>query len=180
MLPSPSVHRSVRLRRILSTSAGAWALLAGLPVLAADEVQVAAAETQVAAATARTIEEVTVTARRREEDAQAVPIPLTVLNADAVADAGAFNVNRLKELIPSVQFYSSNPRNSTLNIRGIGAPFGLTNDGLELGVGLYVDGVYYARPAAATLDFIDVQQIEVLRGPQGCFTARTPRPVRST
>ncbi len=128
------------------------------------EIQLAAAA---ASAPAPTVEEVVVTARRREEDAQAVPIPLTVLSASTVADSGAFNVNRLKELIPSVQFYSSNPRNSALNIRGLGAPFGLTNDGLEPGVGLYIDGVYYARPAAAALDFIDVQQIEVLRGPQG-------------
>ena len=49
----------------------------------------------------------------------------------------------------------------------MGAPFGLTNDGLDSGVGLYVDGVYYARPASATLDFLDVDQVEVLRGPQG-------------
>jgi iron complex outermembrane receptor protein len=66
-----------------------------------------------------------------------------------------------------VQFYSTNPRNSAVNIRGLGAPFGLTNDGLEPGVGLYIDGVFYARPAAATLDFLDVDRIEVLRGPQG-------------
>jgi iron complex outermembrane receptor protein len=66
-----------------------------------------------------------------------------------------------------VQFYSTNPRNSAINVRGLGAPFGLTNDGLEQGVGMYIDGVYYARPASATLDFIDVDQIEVLRGPQG-------------
>ena len=83
------------------------------------------------------------------------------------ADTGAFNVNRLKELIPTVQFYSTNPRNSAINIRGLGAPFGLTNDGLEPGVGLYIDGVFYARPASATLDFLDVERIEVLRGPQG-------------
>ena len=76
-------------------------------------------------------------------------------------------MNRLKELIPTVQFYSTNPRNSAINIRGLGAPFGLTNDGIEPGVGLYIDGVFYARPAAATLDFLDVERIEVLRGPQG-------------
>ena len=66
-----------------------------------------------------------------------------------------------------MQFYSTNPRNSAINIRGLGAPFGLTNDGIEPGVGLYIDGVFYARPAAATLDFLDVERIEVLRGPQG-------------
>ena len=54
-----------------------------------------------------------------------------------------------------------------MTIRGIGAPFGLTNDGIEPGVGLYIDGVFYARPASAALDFLDVERIEVLRGPQG-------------
>ena len=116
---------------------------------------------------ARVSEGVVVTARRVEEAAQEVAIPLTVVNRDLVENAGAFNVNRLKELIPTVQFYSTNPRNSAINIRGLGAPFGLTNDGLEPGVGLYIDGVFYARPASATLDFLDVERIEVLRGPQG-------------
>jgi iron complex outermembrane recepter protein len=112
-------------------------------------------------------EAVVVTARRVEEAAQEVPIPLSVIDGRLAAGAGAFNVNRLKELIPTVQFYSTNPRNSAINIRGLGAPFGLTNDGLEPGVGLYIDGVFYARPASATLEFLDVERIEVLRGPQG-------------
>lgn len=113
------------------------------------------------------LEEVVVTARRRSETAQQVPIPISVVSSDLVEDAGAFNVNRIKELVPTVQLYSSNPRNTTLNIRGLGSTFGLTNDGIDPGVGFYVDGVYYARPAATTLDFIDLEQIEVLRGPQG-------------
>ncbi len=110
---------------------------------------------------------VVITSRRRRERLQDVPIPITVVGGKQVEDAGAFNVNRVKELIPSVQLYTSNPRNTGVNIRGLGSPFGLTNDGLDPGVGIYVDGVYYARPAAATFDFIDVDQIEVLRGPQG-------------
>lgn len=61
-----------------------------------------------------------------------------------------------------MQFYSSNPRNIAVNIRGQGTTFGLTNDGIDPGVGFYVDGVYYARPAAAALDFIDVGQIDLL------------------
>jgi iron complex outermembrane recepter protein len=113
------------------------------------------------------LETVVVTSRRREETAQNVPIPITVVSGVSIDQAGAFNVNRVKELIPSVQLYSSNPRNTGINIRGVGSPFGLTNDGLDPGVGFYVDGVYYARPAAATFDFIDIEQIEVLRGPQG-------------
>ena len=112
-------------------------------------------------------EGVVVTARRSEEVAQDVPIPLSVVSGRLMNEAGAFNVNRLKELIPTVQFYSTNPRNSAINIRGLGAPFGLTNDGIEPGVGLYIDGVFYARPASASLDFVDVERIEVLRGPQG-------------
>lgn len=108
-----------------------------------------------------------VTSRRRREVLQDVPIPITVISGAQVEDAGAFNVNRIKEFVPSLQLYTSNPRNTGINIRGLGSPFGLTNDGLDPGVGFYVDGVYYARPAAATLDFIDVERIEVLRGPQG-------------
>ena len=106
-------------------------------------------------------------ARRREEAVQEVPIPVSVVDGELITEAGAFNVNRIKELIPSVQLYSSNPRNTGVNIRGLGSPFGLTNDGIEPGVGYYVDGVLYARPAATTLDFIDVERVEVLRGPQG-------------
>lgn len=113
------------------------------------------------------LDEVVVTSRRRKEVLQDVPIPITVITGALVADANAFNVNRLKEIVPSVQLYSSNPRNTGLSIRGLGTTFGLTNDGIDPGVGFYVDGVYYARTAATTFDFIDVEQIEVLRGPQG-------------
>ena len=112
---------------------------------------------------------VIVTARRVEEDVQDVPIPVAVLSAAVLADSGASNVGKLNQLVPSVQFYSTNPRNTQINIRGLGAPFGLTNDGIEQGVGLYVDGVYFARPAAAVMDFIDVERVEVLRGPQGAL-----------
>lgn len=113
------------------------------------------------------LSEVVVTSRRRIESAQQVPIPISVVSGAQVENAGAFNVNRIKELVPSLQLYTSNPRNTGINIRGLGSPFGLTNDGLDPGVGFYVDGVYFARPAAATLDFIDIEQVEVLRGPQG-------------
>jgi iron complex outermembrane receptor protein len=113
------------------------------------------------------LDQIVVTSRRRSEVLQEVPIAVSVVGGTQIEQAGAFNVNRVKELIPSVQLYTSNPRNTGINIRGIGSPFGLTNDGLDPGVGFYVDGVYYARPAAATFDFLDVERIEVLRGPQG-------------
>lgn len=112
-------------------------------------------------------EEIIVTARRRDETAQEIPIAVSVVGGDQIDNTGSFNVGRLQQLTPTLQFYSSNPRNTAVNIRGIGVPFGLTNDGIEQGVGIYVDDVYYARVASATFDFLDVAQIEVLRGPQG-------------
>lgn len=113
------------------------------------------------------LDQIVVTSRRRKEQIQDIPIPITTINAATIDDASAFNVNRIKELAPSVQLYASNARNTTLNIRGLGSTYGLTNDGIDPGVGFYLDGVYLARPAATWLDFIDIEQIEVLRGPQG-------------
>ena len=124
-------------------------------------------ELQISLQIVNQLNDVVITSRRRIEKAQNVPIAVSVIGGRQAEVAGAFNVNRLKELVPSVQLYSSNPRNTTLNIRGLGSTFGLTNDGIDPGVGFYVDGIYYARPAATTLDFVDVDQIEVLRGPQG-------------
>ncbi|GAB3016542.1 TonB-dependent receptor [Niabella terrae] len=113
------------------------------------------------------VDTVVITSRRRQELLQEVPISVSVISSKKLNEAGAFNVNRVKELIPSLQLYSSNPRNTGVNIRGLGSPYGLTNDGLDPGVGYYVDGVYYARPAAAVFDFVDIERFEVLRGPQG-------------
>ena len=112
---------------------------------------------------------IVVTARRRAETAQDVPLAISVIGGDHIDSTGSFNVGRLQQLTPTLQYYSSNPRNTAINIRGIGAPLGLTNDGIEQGVGVYIDDVYYARVASSTLDFLDVKQIEVLRGPQGAL-----------
>ncbi|WP_230770099.1 TonB-dependent receptor [Sphingomonas sp. Leaf4] len=111
--------------------------------------------------------DIVVTARRREENVQDVPVALSVIGGAQLEAQGTYNLNRLTQLQPTLQFFSTNPRNTFINIRGIGAPFGLTNDGFEQGVGIYIDQVYYNRIAAATLDFVDVERIEVLRGPQG-------------
>jgi iron complex outermembrane receptor protein len=108
-----------------------------------------------------------VTARRRQETAQEVPLAISVIRADSIESTGNFNVVKLQQLAPTLQVYTSNPRNTAVNIRGLGVPFGLTSDGFEQGVGIYLDDVYNARVAAATFDFLDVEQVEVLRGPQG-------------
>jgi iron complex outermembrane receptor protein len=128
---------------------------------------VAAADDQQKAQPAQDGGEIVVTARRREERAQDVPIAMSVIGGAQIEDSGATNLNRLQTSLPAVQFYSSNPRNSAINIRGLGAPFGLTNDGIEQGVGFYLDQVYIGRIGASTFDFVDVERVEILRGPQG-------------
>jgi len=133
----------------------------------AAESEAAEQQTSVGTGASDVAEEIVVTARRRQESAQDVPLAISVIGGEHIDNTGSFNVGRLQQLTPTLQFYSSNPRNTAVNIRGIGAPFGLTNDGIEQGVGIYVDDVYYSRVASATFDFLDVAQIEVLRGPQG-------------
>ncbi|MFN3583228.1 TonB-dependent receptor [Phenylobacterium sp.] len=133
-----------------------------------------AAATPVSGATAAELEvqqvavdELIVTARRREESVQDVPIAMTVVGGERLDRAGIYSVAQLPRLAPSLQFISANPRNTTVNIRGLGNNPGLANDGLEPGVGFYVDQVYFSRSAAATFDLLDIERIEVLRGPQG-------------
>ncbi|MFW2829594.1 TonB-dependent receptor [Sphingomonas sp. ID0503] len=148
-------------RLALSALLAATAITA-VPALAAEAADAAADAPGAAAAN-----DIVVTARRRQESVQDVPIAVAVVGAAQIEQTGAYNLNRLQQLQPTVQFYSSNPRNTSINIRGLGAPLGLTNDGIEQGVGVYIDQVYYNRVAATTLDFVDVEQVEVLRGPQG-------------
>ena len=134
----------------------------------ADEVPVAAVAADATSLDAAESESaITVTARRREEDAQDVPIALSVLSADTLDKTGNFTLGQVQQLVPSLQIFSFNPRNTNVNIRGLGANVALTNDGLENGVGFYLDNVYYGRPGQSQFDLVDLQQIEVLRGPQG-------------
>ncbi len=155
------MHSFVRLSLLASTAL--VALPAAAETTAPAEQEVTAAGTGAGAPE----DEILVTARRRAEASQDVPLAISVVGGEHLDNTGAFNVGRLQQLTPTLQFYTSNPRNSAANIRGIGAPFGLTNDGIEQGVGIYVDDVYYSRAASSTFDFLDVARIEVLRGPQG-------------
>ena len=154
-------------RSILLASAAGIALFAS-PALADEAAATAAAEqAQDQDQEFNRGEVIIVTARRRQETAQAVPLAISVVKADSIESTGNFNVAKLPQLAPTLQVYTSNPRNTSVNIRGLGVPFGLTSDGFEQGVGIYVDDVYNSRVAAATFDFLDVEQVEVLRGPQG-------------
>ena len=114
--------------------------------------------------------DVTVTARRRAEDAQKIPGSLTVVGGTLLDRSYTVNTQELSQLVPSLNYSSANPRNTAFTIRGLGSSVvavSQANDGLEGGVGFYVDQVYHARPATAAFDFSDIEQIEVLRGPQG-------------
>jgi iron complex outermembrane recepter protein len=112
-------------------------------------------------------EVVVVTARRRTERAQDVPISLTAVSGYTLDANGISNVLKLNQQVPSLQVFSFNPRNTSITIRGLGANIAIVNDGVEAGVGVYVDGVLYARPAEAIFDLPDIGSVEVLRGPQG-------------
>ena len=155
------MHSFVRLSLLVSTALVAAPAIAETTAPADQEV------TSVGTGAGAPEQEILVTARRRAEASQEVPLAISVVGGEHLDNTGAFNVGRLQQLTPTLQFYTSNPRNSAANIRGLGAPFGLTNDGIEQGVGIYVDDVYYSRAASSTFDFLDVAQIEVLRGPQG-------------
>ncbi len=113
---------------------------------------------------------VVVTARLRQEDAQSVPISLSVVTAETLETTRTDNVSQLSQLVPSLNYTSPNPRNTAYTIRGLGSSvlaIAQSNDGLEPGVGFYVDQVYHGRPSTAAFDFTDLERVEVLRGPQG-------------
>ncbi|AIT08422.1 TonB-dependent receptor (plasmid) [Sphingomonas taxi] len=116
------------------------------------------------------VADVIVTARRRAENAQKVPAALSVVGGALIDQSYTVNTQGLTTLIPSLNYSSANPRNTAFTIRGLGSSVvavSQANDGLEPGVGFYVDQVYHARPATAAFDFADLEQVEELRGPQG-------------
>ncbi len=111
-----------------------------------------------------------VTARQRPEAAQTVPAALSVVDGGWLERSYTLNTQALTTLVPALNYSSANPRNTAFTLRGLGSSVvavSQANDGLEPGVGYYVDGVYHARPATAAFDFSDIERIEVLRGPQG-------------
>ncbi|CAN7374516.1 TonB-dependent receptor [Phenylobacterium sp. LjRoot225] len=156
-------------RRALLGAAALAVLFSGVarPAAAQQSLAQTAPEAGVAAAAETAIGELVVTARHRTETAQSVPAALSVVGGDFIAKTNTTNIAQLVRYIPSVQFTAFNPRNSSINIRGLGNATGVASDGIEPGVGFYVDQVYYNRPATATFDLVDIAQVEVLHGPQG-------------
>ncbi|GAA0322457.1 TonB-dependent receptor [Sphingomonas oligophenolica] len=159
--------------RLAALSSAATLALLAQPALA----QTASAGTQLAsldtaapdtaAPDADVGSDVVVNARRRTERAQDVPIALSVVSDEKLRVRGDYTLGAIQQSVPSLQVFSFNPRNTNVNIRGLGSNVALTNDGLENGVGIYIDQVYYGRLGQSQFELVDLDRIEVLRGPQG-------------
>jgi iron complex outermembrane receptor protein len=143
--------------------------------MAQDGASTAAASSQPSDESTVALEEVTVTAQRREERLQDTPIAVTAFTSTAIERLGVSNVQQLAEFVPNVRFDFTAPISGASNaagvfIRGIGqSDFALTT---EAGVGTYVDGVYMSRSLGGVLDVLDIERMEVLRGPQGTLFGR--------
>ena len=126
-----------------------------------------AALVPVAMAQQGALEEVIVTARKREESLQETPVAVTALSADALRDAGVRNLAQLNEIAPNIEVASANGSAPLANIyiRGVGQRN--TGPNIDSGVGIYIDEVYVGRPDGALLDIYDIASVQVLRGPQG-------------
>ncbi len=127
------------------------------------------------AAQAQQIETVIVTAEKRSENVQNVPIAITAFSGDAIQQKGIGDLHGLSNLTPNVNLDSGAPFSGdssvlSASIRGIGQDDFAFN--LDPGVGVYVDGVYYARTIGANVDLLDVERIEILKGPQGTLFGR--------
>ena len=121
---------------------------------------------------AKPLEELIVTARRREESAQDVPIPLTAMSEQMLRDRGVHDLRELTNVTPNLQFLNSGVAKNTAQVflRGIGqvnwAPVH------DPKIGTYMDGIYLGRPQGGVFDFLDIDRVEVLRGPQGTLFGR--------
>ncbi len=120
-------------------------------------------------------EAIVVTARRREETLQRVPISISVISAEDLERRRIDNVSQAVESVPNLTYQTGAPTGTggstpSIFIRGIGSAE--TSLGTEPGVGLYVDDVYIARSVGSVLDLVDVESVQVLRGPQGTLFGR--------
>ena len=142
--------------------------VASAPLLSVAVPQAALAQDE--ATTSRDV--VVVSARRRDESLQDVPIAVTAVSGEQLEQQGVADITNLTQSIPNLTLKVSRGTNSTLTafIRGVGQQDPVA--GFESGVGIYVDDVYLNRPQTAVLDVYDVDRIEVLRGPQGTLYGR--------
>lgn len=115
--------------------------------------------------------DIVVTAQRREESLQDVPVAVTALNADALAQMRVANISNLSGAAPNLSIVAQGIQSTPIiAIRGISG--GSSNNGVDPKAGIYLDGVYIGRSVGAIFDLADIERIEVLRGPQGTLFGR--------
>ena len=108
------------------------------------------------------LEEIIVTAQKRRESLQDVTISIMAISGKKMSESGVFKIEDLQVFTPNLSM-SETGIGTQIFIRGIGTG---TNPGFEQSVGTYVDGIHYGRPQLLRMPFLDLQQVEVLRGPQ--------------
>src|SRR5690606_6124999 len=119
---------------------------------------------EVRAQEATTLDDVVVTAQRREQSLQEVPITVSVVTARTLESLAADDMGDISAFVPGLSVSNTSPTQANYSIRGVStSDFGV---GTDPAVGVYVDGVYAARSGAGLLAFSDVARIEVLKGPQ--------------
>ena len=135
--------------------------------LAAVQAQAQSAPAAAPSSEAVTLDAVQVTARKREETLQEVPVAVTAFTAESIDKLNIRDLGDLDAQVPNLTVYAARGSSSTVTayIRGVGQSDPLW--GVDPGVGIYLDDVYIARPQGALLDVFDVERVEVLRGPQG-------------
>src|SRR5690606_39041031 len=113
------------------------------------------------------LEDITVTARRRSENIQEVPVAVSAFGSEELKDMQAKNIDGLQGAVPNLNIVQGRGSSNAVNvfIRGIGQPDALQT--FDPGVGMYVDDVYFSRIQGALFGLHDVERVEVLRGPQG-------------
>ena len=116
------------------------------------------------------LEEVTVTAQRVEQNLQRVPISVTAESGKALEEKGVTDLNTIVGAIPNLQIGSGGNDNAQIYVRGVGQIDATATQ--EADVPIYLDGAYIARPVAAVFNLVDVDRVEVLRGPQGTLFGR--------
>ena len=129
-------------------------------------------EDQASARTPAADNVIIVTATRRASDVQDIPIAVTAVTPQELNRQGVNNIQTLSTVAPSFNIQSSQTESqgTSIRIRGIGTTG--NNIGLESAVGVFIDGVYQSRPGVALGELVDVQQVEILRGPQGTLFGR--------
>ena len=139
------------------------AMFRTLPLIAAVSLA-----TQSLTAGAQQLEEVIVTAQKRAESLQDVPISVSAIQGEKIQDAGIPNMAALADYVPNLHIADA-PVNTNIYMRGVGSG---NNQGFEQSVGMYIDGVYMGRGRQYRAAFLDVERVEVLRGPQGTLFGR--------